>query len=47
MTVKAEPRVCMGDALAAIGRKMELSNEDLASLEKVRDTAPAQPLSFD
>ena len=45
--VKPEKRVRMGDALAAIGRKIGLSNEDFAALESVRDRAPAKPLSFD
>jgi plasmid stability protein len=37
----------VGDALAAIGRKIGLSNEDFAVLESVRDKTPAKPLSFD
>lgn len=45
--VKPEERVRMGDALASIGRKIGLTNEDLAVLESVREKAPAEPLSFD
>jgi UDP-2,3-diacylglucosamine hydrolase len=37
----------MGEALAAIGRKIGLTNEDFAEFENVRDKTPAKPLSFD
>lgn len=45
--VKPESRVRMGDALAAIGRKIGLTDEDLAVLESARDRTPAKPLNFD
>lgn len=45
--VKPEKRVRVGEALAAIGRKIGLTNEDFAVLESVRDKTPAKPLSFD
>ena len=45
--VKPSSRVRMGDALAAIGRKVGLTNEDFAVFERARDKAPAEPLSFD
>ena len=45
--VKPSSRVRMGDALAAIGRKIGLTNEDFAVFERVRDKTPAKPLSFD
>jgi plasmid stability protein len=45
--VKPEKRVRVGDALAAIGRKIGLTNEDFAVFEGVRDKTPAKPLSFD
>ncbi|MBB5213912.1 FitA-like ribbon-helix-helix domain-containing protein [Parapusillimonas granuli] len=45
--VKPEKRVRMGEALAAIGRKIGLINEDFAVFESVRDKTPAKPLSFD
>lgn len=45
--VKPEKRVRVGDALAAIGRKAGLTNEDFAVFESVRDKTPAKPLSFD
>lgn len=45
--VKPEKRVRVGEALAAIGRKIGLTNEDFAVFENVRDKTPAKPLSFD
>lgn len=45
--VKPSSRVRVGDALAAIGRKIGLTHEDLAVFESVRDKAPAKPLSLD
>jgi plasmid stability protein len=45
--VKPEKRVRMGEALAAVGRKIGLTNEDLVVFESVRDKTPAKPLSFD
>lgn len=45
--VKPEERVRVGEALAAIGRKIGMSNEDVAALDSVRDKTPAKPLSFD
>ena len=45
--VKPEKRVRVGEALAAIGRKIGLTNEDFAVFEDVRDKTPAKPLSFD
>jgi plasmid stability protein len=45
--VKPEERVRVGDALAAIGRKVRLTDEDLTFFAKVCDEAPAEPVSFD
>ena len=45
--VKPEKRVRVGEALAAIGRKIGLTNEDFGAFESVRDKTPAKPLSFD
>lgn len=45
--VKPSSRVRVGDALAAIGHKIGLSNADFAVLEGARDKTPAKPLSFD
>ena len=45
--VKPETRVLLGEALAALGRKIGLTNEDFAVFDRVRDKAPAEPLSFE
>jgi plasmid stability protein len=45
--VKPSSRVRVGEALAEIGRKIGLTNEDFAVFESVRDKTPAKPLSFD
>ena len=45
--VKPSSRVRMGEALADIGRKIGLTNEDFEVLDSVRDKTPADPLSFD
>lgn len=45
--VKPEKRVRVGDALAAIGRQVRLTNEDLAVFERARDKTPAEPFRFD
>ena len=45
--VKPEKRVLVGDALASIGRKVGLTNEDFAAFESVRDKTPANPVNLD
>ncbi|MCK6452918.1 MAG: plasmid stabilization protein [Alphaproteobacteria bacterium] len=45
--VKPERRVRMGDALAALGRKIGLTDRDLAVLERSRDKRPAEPMRFE
>jgi antitoxin FitA len=47
LAVKPEARVRLGEGLAALGRKIGLSNEDVAVLDQVRDRAPAEPLRFE
>jgi plasmid stability protein len=37
----------VGDALAALGRKIGLRNEDFAVFDQVRDTTPAEPLRLE
>lgn len=37
----------IGTALAEISRKMGLTNEDIEALNQVRDTTPAEPMTFD
>lgn len=45
--VKPESRIRMGDALAELGRKIGLTNEDIEVFNQVRDKTPAEPLSFE
>ncbi|MDY7576112.1 FitA-like ribbon-helix-helix domain-containing protein [Actimicrobium sp. CCI2.3] len=47
LAVKPEARVCLGDALAAMSRKIGLTNEDFEVFEQVRNKAPAEPLKFE
>jgi antitoxin FitA len=44
--VKPEARIRLGDALAALGRDIGLTNEDFELLDRVRDQKPAVPLEF-
>ena len=44
MAVKPEARVRMGDALAALGRSISLTNEDFEVFDQVRDKLPARPI---
>lgn len=39
-------RLLMGDALATLGRDLELTDDDIPALEAVRDRTPAEPLTF-
>jgi plasmid stability protein len=45
--VKPETRVRLGDALAALGRKIGLTEADVEALNQGRDKTPAQPLKFE
>lgn len=45
--VKPENRVRMGDALAALGRKIGLTNNDFEIFEQLRDKTPAEPVKFE
>jgi plasmid stability protein len=45
--VKPETRLRLGDALAALGREVGLTDEDFAVFEEVRDKTPAAPLKFE
>jgi len=47
MAVKPESRVRVGDALAALGRQIGLSNEDFEIFDQVKDKTPAEPLRFE
>ena len=39
-------RVLLGDALAALGRDLALTDDDIAALDAVRDRTPAEPLTL-
>lgn len=45
--VKPEPRVRLGDALAALGQRVGLTEADVQALEQLRDQNPAQPLRLE
>ncbi|MEO8906680.1 MAG: hypothetical protein ABI310_01260 [Microbacteriaceae bacterium] len=36
----------LGDALAALGRDVTLTDDDVAALDSVRDRTPAEPLTL-
>ena len=43
--VKPEQRIRMGEALAEIGRRLGLTDEEISHFE--RDKTPAEPVSFE
>jgi antitoxin FitA len=45
--VKPETRVRVGDALAALGRQIGLTDEDVEIFNQMRGKAPAMPLNFE
>jgi len=45
--VKPEGRVKLGSLLADIGRRAELTDEDISVFEQIRDKAPSSPVSFE
>lgn len=45
--VKPEVRVRVGDALAALGRRIGLTNEDFDVFDRVKDKTPAEPVMFE
>ena len=47
IAVKPEARVRLGDALAALGRDIGLTNEDFEVFNQVRDDIPAEPLRLE
>jgi antitoxin FitA len=44
--VKPAKRVRLGDALAALGRKVGLTDEDVAIIDQTRDRSPAEPTTL-
>ena len=45
--VKPEARIRIGEALAALGRKIGLADEDFECFDRLRDGTPAEPLRFE
>jgi plasmid stability protein len=45
--VKPESRLRMGEALAALGRKIGLTDKDFEIFDRVRDKKPAEPMRFE
>jgi predicted XRE-type DNA-binding protein len=43
---KPEKRVRIGSALAAIGRKYQVTDEEVATFENARDKTPAKPVAL-
>ena len=44
--VKPEERLRMGDALAALGGGLGLTDKEIQAIERVRDRKPATPMRF-
>jgi antitoxin FitA len=44
MSVKSESNIKLGDALAELGRKFGITDEDIWVVEQSRDGTPAEPL---
>jgi len=47
LAVKPETRVRLGEALAALGRKTGLTNDDVELLNQAKDKTPAEPLRLE
>jgi antitoxin FitA len=45
--VKPAKRVRLGDALAALGRKVGITDADIAVIDQMRDKSPAKPMKFE
>ena len=45
--VKPAMRVRLGDALAALGREVVLTDEDIAIIDRMRNKSPAEPMKFE
>ena len=45
--MKSESGVKVGDALATIGRRLELTNHDFEVFERTCNDTPAEPISFE
>jgi antitoxin FitA len=47
LTVRPPERLRLGTALAELGRRVGLTDDDIAALEQMRDKTPAEPVSFE
>jgi len=45
--VKPDSRLRMGEALASLGRKLGLTDEDFEVFDQVRDKTPAEAMRFE
>lgn len=45
--VKPQGRVKLGSLLTEIGRRADLTDEDLAVFERMRDKTPVEPVRFE
>ena len=46
-TVRPPERLRLGTALAELGRRLGLTDDDIATFEQVRDKTPAEPVRFE
>lgn len=46
-TVRPPQRLRLGTALAELGRRAGLTDDDIAAIERMRDKAPAEPVRFE
>lgn len=46
-TVRPAERLRLGTALAELGRRLGLTDEDVAAMEQARDQIPAEPMGID
>lgn len=46
-TVHPPERLRLGTALGELGRRVGLTDDDIAAIEKVSDKTPADPVSFE
>ena len=47
ITLKQDVSVQMGEALASLGQRIGLTDDDFRAIEAVRENAPAEPVAFD
>jgi plasmid stability protein len=45
--VRPEGRLRLGTTLQAIGQKYDITKADIEAIERVRDTRPAEPMTFE